>query len=414
MISRQLTSPFALWLVCFLIAMIDGYDTLMLSFVAPLIANEWHVSPAALGSIFAATYAGAALGATALGAAADRFDRKRVLVLCLMIAGSFTVISAWSRTPTQLMWLRAAAGIGLGGAIPIISALAAAGAPTEGRRAAVTRVFIGYPIGAMIGGVITAAVMVRIGWRGVLLGGGAMTLLIALVAILVVSGIASGPVLAETVLRARRPLAEPFAEGRAPRTILICTSAFLILLVSYFLVSWMPLVLTLNGVAPRTAALSGVLLNLGGLVGGWSLSSIFGRRNPSMAVAVCLGAGAVLIALLGVGIAGAGWSALVLVSAIGVLIIGAQINIPALSAHLYPPQICATGVGLAMAVGRLGSIVGPLLGGYLVSARLGWNRLFLLAAIPALLAAVGISALSLGKRNTTSSRAPATRSTTSE
>ncbi|MDB6084420.1 MAG: transporter, family, 4-hydroxybenzoate transporter [Gammaproteobacteria bacterium] len=398
MTSQHSSSPFARWLVCFLIAMIDGYDTLMLSFIAPLITKEWHVQPAVIGSIFAATYAGAAVGATSLGAAADRFGRRRTLLSCLIIAGVFTVLSAWSRDPAQLMVLRAAAGLGLGGAIPIISALAAAGAPADNRRAAVTRVFIGYPIGAMAGGVVTAAVMATVGWRGVLIGGGGLTLLITATAYLVVPKEASAPLLTGSPLRTHHPLVALVADGRVLQTVLICVAAFSILLVSYFLVSWMPLVLTLNGMDARKAALSGVLLNLGGLIGGWCLSTLVGRRSPSLAVAICLGVGSAAIALLGLGPVGAGLSAFLLVAAVGVLIIGAQINIPALTAHLYPPEICATGVGLAMAVGRLGSIVGPLAGGYLVSERLGWNRLFLLAAVPALLAAAAIAALGLRSR----------------
>src|SRR5882724_4532951 len=76
---------YAVPLVCFLIAMVDGYDTLMLSFIAPLIATEWALTPAAVGALFASTYAGAALGATAIGTAADRFGRKALLVVSLVV-----------------------------------------------------------------------------------------------------------------------------------------------------------------------------------------------------------------------------------------------------------------------------------------------------------------------------------------
>ena len=380
--------------ICFAVAMIDGYDTLMMSFVAPLISKEWALAPQTFGKIFAGTYAGAALGAALIGIAADRFGRKPMLIASLLLAGICTCASAGSGGPAALMLWRAAAGIGLGGAIPIISALAAMGAPLQKRRSAVTRVFIGYPIGAMIGGVATAAIMTIVGWRGVLLGGGALTLTIGLLGIWGIPNDTSEPVSEGTNLRSKQPLVELVAEGRARRTILICLSAFLILLVSYFLLSWMPIVLSLNGVDPRIAAMSGVLLNIGGLVGAWGLSTILGRRNPPRAVALCLAAGSVLIAWLGLGMTGAGPTALVLMASIGILIIGSQINVPALCAHLYPVHLCATGVGLAMAVGRLGSIVGPLAGGYLVAAHLGWNRLFLLAALPALLAALGIYALS--------------------
>src|SRR5438105_7693603 len=111
--------------VCFAITLIDGYDTLMLAFIAPLIGKEWALPPGALGPIFAAGFAGAAAGAFGVGAAADRFGRRLMLVMSLVVAGTFSVLCAWAESPSQLIVLRFAAGIGLGGAIPSVSALAA-------------------------------------------------------------------------------------------------------------------------------------------------------------------------------------------------------------------------------------------------------------------------------------------------
>jgi AAHS family 4-hydroxybenzoate transporter-like MFS transporter len=87
-----------------------------------------------------------------------------------------------------------------------------------------------------------------------------------------------------------------------------------------------------------------------------------------------------------------------LIFAVGLAVIGAQGGIPALCVHLYPESVYATGVGLSVACGRLGSIIGPLLGGYLVSVSLGWNRLFLLAAVPAILAAIAMTALAAARQ----------------
>jgi AAHS family 4-hydroxybenzoate transporter-like MFS transporter len=105
-----------------------------------------------------------------------------------------------------------------------------------------------------------------------------------------------------------------------------------------------------------------------------------------------------LIALLGPGIVSTGNTKFFLIFAVGLAVIGAQGGIPALCVHLYPETVYATGVGLSVACGRLGSIIGPLVGGYLVSARLGWNRLFLLAALPAISAAITMTALSAARR----------------
>src|SRR5258705_3736513 len=109
-----------LW-ICFLVAMVDGYDTLMLSFIAPLISKEWALAPGAFGEIFASSYAGAALGATTIGWAADRFGRKAMLLTSLAIAAEFFVASALASGPSQVMLLRGFAGIGVRGALSTMS-----------------------------------------------------------------------------------------------------------------------------------------------------------------------------------------------------------------------------------------------------------------------------------------------------
>jgi AAHS family 4-hydroxybenzoate transporter-like MFS transporter len=382
---------YAVPIVCFVVAMIDGYDTLMLSFIAPLITKEWCLVPQTVGSIFACTYAGAALGAALVGIAADRFGRKIMLLASLLLAGICTCISAKSGDPTSLMWWRAVAGIGLGGAIPTITALTAAHASPGRRSVSVARMFLGYPVGAMAGGIVTAGIMSWVGWRGIMVAGGSCALLVTpLVVCLVREG---GAREARAAVHSAHPLAELVAEGRVWGTVLVCTATCLTLLVSYFLISWIPTVLTLNGANPQRAALMGAVLNLGGLGGAWFLSSLIARFSPSLTIASSIGVGALVIALLGQSIAAPIATVFLLVLAIGLLVIGAQANIPALCVHYYPASVYATGVGLAMAVGRLGSIVGPLIGGRLMSARIGWGPLFLAAAVPALMAAIALAAM---------------------
>jgi MFS transporter, AAHS family, 4-hydroxybenzoate transporter len=382
----------------FLVAMVDGYDTLMLAFIAPLIAKEWTLLPQTLGALFASSYAGAALGATVIGIGADRFGRKTMLLASLALVGVFTMLCARSSNPMQLMAFRALAGLGLGGALSTITALTAENASVEHRRATVTRMFLGFPVGAIVGGAATAAAMSSLGWRGVFLGGGVCALLLLPLVAIGVSESLRGPRSAPH-LHSRRPFAEMLSGGRARDTALFGVCVFLMLLTSYFLVSWIPTVLTLNGMSPRRAAMGAVLLNCGGIVGSLVLSFILDRKNPLGPVVGSLAAGAVLIAVLGYGILSAGNSTFFLVFAVGLLIIGAQGGIPALCVHLYPPSVYATAVGLSVACGRLGSIIGPLVGGYLVSAKLGWSRLFLLAALPALSASLAMWTLAAVRRN---------------
>jgi AAHS family 4-hydroxybenzoate transporter-like MFS transporter len=384
---------YAVPIVCFVVAMIDGYDTLMLSFIAPLITKEWALGAQTVGNLFASTYAGAALGAATIGIAADRFGRKSMLLASLLLAGICTFVSAGSGDPASLMCWRAVAGIGLGGAIPTITALTAAQASPSRRSVAVTRMFLGYPVGAMVGGIVTAGVMSWVGWRGVMMAGGICALSAALLVGLFVREGGGAHAGARATVHSAHPIGELVAEGRIWGTVLVCTATCLTLLVSYFLVSWTPSVLTLNGVNPQRAALLGAALNLGGLGGAWILSSLMARFSPSSTIASSLGVGALVIALLGQCVAAPTVTVFLLVLAIGLLVIGAQANIPALCVHYYPASVYSTGVGLAMAVGRLGSIAGPLIGGRLMAARIGWGALFLLAAVPALTAAVALAAM---------------------
>ncbi|HEV7441131.1 MAG TPA: MFS transporter [Steroidobacteraceae bacterium] len=395
--------------ICFAVAMIDGYDTLMLSFIAPLISKEWALSAAGFGRLFAISYAGAALGATVTGFAADRWGRKKLLLIALTISGVFTLACAGAANASQLMLCRAISGFGLGGAIPAISALTAAHAPEGQRSAAVTRMFVGYPIGALAGGAATAAAMTYAGWRGIFVSAGFITCCLIPVVVL---WLAEGPREARRLSggdRTRHPLSELIADQRAGGTVMLCLASFMVLLVTYFLVSWTPTVLTLNGVSPPTAALSGVVLNCGGLIGAWLLSWIMAQPRALQIVAACLMIGSLLIGMLGQGVIDADGTGFFMVFGVGLFVIGAQLNLAAISVKYYPQSVCATGVGLSMSCGRVGSIAGPLIGGYLVSAEVGWNRLFLLAAIPALLAGAALWALSLLQER---SRADVLRSAT--
>jgi AAHS family 4-hydroxybenzoate transporter-like MFS transporter len=377
--------------ICFPIALFDGYDTLVMSFLAPLISKELGLAPGMFRGVFTATYAGAACGAVILGPVADRFGRKSVLLLALALAGAFTAATAWVHSLQGLMWCRAFAGVGLGGAIPIISALAASEVPLEQRRVAVTRVFIGYPVGAIVGGLLTAWLMGSVGWRNLMLGTGGVALALLALTAGYLKERNSQPSLS---VADARPLRGLFGPKLTYVTITLGAAAFLILGVSYFLVSWIPTVLTLEGLSVPAASGIAVLLNVGGLAGAWSLSKV-GRRTPARPIGASLCLGALLIAVFGFSLHGTAYIVAVIVFCIGFLVIGAQTNIPALTAWIYPLRSSASGVGLAMACGRIGSIAGPFIGGYLLASHMPWEALFQVAAVPTLLAGVALLRLSV-------------------
>jgi AAHS family 4-hydroxybenzoate transporter-like MFS transporter len=374
--------------ICFLVVLVDGYDTLMLSFLAPLISKHFAMPPGSFGKVFAATYAGAAIGALTVGFAADRWGRKKLMQLSLLIAGGFTLMCASVSSPGELMLLRFLAGIGLGGAVPCAAAMAGEHASAERRTQAVSRMFLGFPIGAIAGGALTAAVMPLVGWRGVFVGGGAAALLMMLV-VASIRPVAVTPE-ANTAHGGRVRLSQLFADGRALGACMICLAAFLMLMVTYFLVSWVPTVLSLNGVDPQRAALAGVTVNVGAVIGALAMSFLILGRNPFPRVALSMGAGALLIPAFGLSVGDSVTVSFSLVFCIGLLLLGGQQTFPALCVHFFPSEMRAAGVGVSMACGRIGSIVGPMVGGLLVGAKLPWSELFVIAAVPALIAGLAM------------------------
>ena len=371
----------------FLIVMVDGYDTLMMGFVAPLLARSWGLHPADLGKLFAIGYLGAAIGAVTVGPLGDRFGRKPMLVAALLIAAVATGLCATATGPAMLLPLRFVAGLALGGALPAVIALTAEHAPPDKRHAAVTLMYIGYPLGAVVGGALTAAAL-GLGWPAIFAGTG--------VACLLAAGVAA--TLPEPRAVSRRDMhrgdiapvrwREQFAQGRLVPALLLWLALFSTLVLTYFLVSWTPSIIVAQGGSAKLAALGAVLLNLGGCLGALAAIPVVNRLGLHRPVVVLAAGGAVAVALLGQ--AGSLAIVLPLLFVTGVCALGAQLNLPSMTAALFPPAVRGAGLGSAIGVGRLGSIVGPLLGGALIGAGLGWATLFLIAAIPAVLCAAAV------------------------
>jgi AAHS family 4-hydroxybenzoate transporter-like MFS transporter len=382
-------TPTLLVLVAFILVMIDGYDMFIVSFVAPLVAHDLHLAPDNLGAIFAAGLAGSMLGGLTLGAAADKVGRRPVLIGALLFAGVMTVLCSQAASFGAFASLRFLTGFGLGGLLAAVVPLIAEYFPAERRNQAVTSMFIGYPLGAVVGGIVTA-VLIAHGWRSLFVGTGTVTLLLLPLALLMKETFASkldklDHEKGDRILGTRLSILELFTEGRLWTTLTTSFGIFCLLLLTYLLNSWTPLIAVRLGFKPQTAALCGVFLNLGGVVGALS-SMLWVRRFGVFKLA------AVMVSVGSLGIVSIGFAAHAAASLFlalfisGVLVIGAQQNSPAMSVQLYPRRMRAAGAGWQFAAGRLGSILGPLIGGLLFSSGIAYETLFLAMAVPALLA----------------------------
>ncbi len=379
----------------FAIVMVDGYDTLMISYIAPLLARGWRLKPTQIGDIFASGYFGAIVGALLMGALADRWGRKRVLAAAMALAGLATLACAAAPDFRTLLVLRFVSGVALGGALPAVISLTAEHARAERRSAAVTLMYIGFPIGAVVGGFVTAAFL-HAGWPALFAATGVACLLAAGVAALLPEPAAS-PRHAPAPDSRTPGLVAAVGEGRLAPAVLLWTGLFCMLLLTYFLVSWTPSILVAMGAPPRTAALGAALLNLGGAVGALAVAPLVTRYGPYRPVAVMLAVGAALVFLFGrqSGSAALGF---VLLAGCGACVVGGQLNVPAMVVDLFPARVRGAGGGWTIAFGRLGSIAGPVLGGVLLARHTPVAGIFALAMLPALAAAAALAAAGVLRR----------------
>jgi AAHS family 4-hydroxybenzoate transporter-like MFS transporter len=377
--------------ICFFTAMVDGFDTLILAFIAPLVGKAFGMSPAEIGKLFAINFVGAVIGGLGFGPLADRFGRRTMLLVSLALAVVFTLLCSLAGSPRELMTLRFLAGLGLGGVIPMIIALTAESMPPPLRTASVTWMFLGIPFGAVVGGAIVAATL-SYGWPAIFVGGGvAAALLIPAVFFGLPESLMTPAAIGSTDARHGLFASVPaqFAEGRFAAVLCLWLGAFSVILSSFFLLNWMPSVLAGSGFSPERAAFGGVLLNLGGVVGALIISIAVPRAGPYWPVIVLLCCGGAVVWLVGQQV-GAEQGMLPLVFLAGVGVFGAQLAMPAIAAELFPLAVRGAGVGWAMGIGRTASIVAPVIGGALIAAQVPWPTLFLVVAVPVFVAALAI------------------------
>lgn len=413
---------FGVTALCFIIAMLDGFDTQSIAFVAPKIAEEWGLSPSEFGPIFAVGLLGLTVGAFTLSPAADKFGRKAVILVSTFIFGLFALLTAFAGSMNELLIYRFITGIGLGAAMPNIIALTSEYGPARLRATLVTVMFCGFPLGSTIGGLISTGLIANWGWQSVFFVGGVLPILLLpvlyfmlpeSVRFLVAKGAPESkiaPIVKKIDAQASVAdfieglkheassaskgfsIFQLFREGRTPVTLLLWVAFFMNLLVMYFLVNWLPTLLKSAGLPLSMAILSTATLNLGGVVGAVVLGRMIDKLSPYLVLGTAYAASAAFIALLAFG--GTNLTVLLVGAALsGFGVVGAQIGCNALTAAVYPTNIRATGVGWALGVGRIGAIVGPLVGGLLLGA--GWTaqNLILLAVVPALVASVAVFVL---------------------
>ncbi|VVD82375.1 4-hydroxybenzoate transporter PcaK [Pandoraea iniqua] len=411
--------------LCALIVFLDGFDTQAIGYVAPAIVHALGIERAALSPVFSASLVGLTLGALIGGPLSDRLGRRPVLIAGMLIFGVMSLATALAQSVTALLILRLVTGIGLGCVMPNAIALTGEFAPERVRSTAIMVMFCGFSLGAALGGLAAAGLIRDFGWQSVFVVGGLLPLAATVLAwrclpesprFLIAR--AKDPARLRAVLRKLAPdlpadaqidggvdvhasghagVRALFADKRVRITLLLWVIFFMSLMDLYFLSSWLPTVIHDAGIPLDTAALITSMLQIGGTLGTLTLGRVFDRVPPFKALSAVYLCAAVCIVLVGL----AGTSVAVLAATIfgaGFCVVGGQIGANALAARTYPTTIRGTGVGWALGIGRIGSIVGPMVGGVLLALQWDPQHLFMMAAVPALIASVAALAISVGVR----------------
>jgi AAHS family 4-hydroxybenzoate transporter-like MFS transporter len=421
-IDSQPVSRFQIRLLatCAAVLFLDGFDTQAIGFVAPALAREWGVTKVALGPVFSAGLFGLMIGALLFGPLADRVGRKKIIIVSTLAFGLGALVTAFAQDVSTLIVIRFLTGLGLGGAMPNAIALTSEFNPRRRRATMVMIMFCGFSVGAALGGLLAAALIPQFGWRSVFVVGGVAPLLLAPILavklpesvrflalargfdarvaqllLLVNPGAVFAPATRFVVDEPKLsgiPVKHLFTSGRTVPTLLLWVVFFMSLLDLYFLSNWLPTVLNDLGASLSQAAVIGSMLQIGGVVGTVALGRVIDRFSFRALALVYF------IAVFAVGaIDQFGHSAMfvtVAIFAAGFCIVGGQIAANALAAGYYPTSVRATGVGWALGIGRVGAIVGPLIGGALLQAKWSAGEVFLMAAAAALCAALAAFALS--------------------
>jgi len=367
-------------LVCFLIAAVEGYDIQAFGVAAPMLVPQLGLDPGQQGWAASAATIGLVLGALVGGWLADRIGRKPVLIGSVAAFGLFSLATAASQSYETLLLARFATGLGFGGAMPNLATLAAEISRPDRRAATVTAMFCGMPAGGAVAAMIARLAGEALDWRTIFLAGGAVPLALVPVALILLPETrpTHDPIADRNVLRAL------FGERRAASTLLLWAVFVPTVTILYLSLNWLPTLIVDNGHPASEGFAAAMSFNIGAVAGTLALGAAtdrFGWRRLLTFAYLALAT-----AMAGLAIAAGGLGIFVLSGLAGFLVVGAQFALYALPPQLYPAQLRAAGTGVAVGVGRLGSIAGPLIAGGLRGAGATPGEVFV-AMVPFALAA---------------------------
>jgi AAHS family 4-hydroxybenzoate transporter-like MFS transporter len=408
------------FVLCMISLIMDGFDVQAMGYVMPAVRAELGLAPIQAGNVFAAANFGVLIGSLGLSMVADKIGRRPVLVGATLFFAVLTLATAYARSYQELLLLRFIGGIGMGCIIPNSTALVGEFSPKRSRVTLTMCITVGFTIGGALGGFVARWMIPAFGWRSVFIFGGLVPLVVALLML-----IALPESLQFLAVRRRRldllakwlnkldprlkvdantefitregsrggvPFIHLFRDGRGAATLLLWIVNFMNLLNLYFLSNWLTTLVTGMGYSQNTAVLVGTTLQVGGTIGTFGLAWLISRAGFIPMLTATFAVAAVSVALIGQpGISLTLLTVIVFIA--GWCIVGGQPGVNTLAATYYPTYLRTTGIGWGLGIGRIGAIIGPSLGGFLLAQQWNNQQLFLAAAVPAVVSTLAMFAL---------------------
>ncbi len=415
--SRVSAFQWTIYVLCFMIVLLDGFDTAAIGFIAPSLITEWGVARPALAPVLSAALVGLSVGSLLAGPMADRLGRKRLLVGSVGLFALASVASAYATDLVGLSALRLVTGIGLGAAMPNAITMTSEFCPERSRATVTNAMICGFPLGAALGGFVAAWMIPQWGWRSVLLAGGIAPLVLTGLLLLLLPEsvrylVASGQSVeriravllrisdralhagsfflteTRTGVAGKSGLALVLSPAYRAGSVCLWVAYFMGLVIFYSLINWMPVLFKDAGIAPKDASMIAALFPLGG-VGAVLFGWLMDRFNPNRIIAVGFGLTALAIFSLGRSTGHLGLLVAMEIVA-GAVMNMSQASLPALAAAFYPTEGRATGVAWMLGIGRTGGIAGSFLVGELARRQVALADIFAVIAVAGLLAVAAL------------------------
>jgi MFS transporter, AAHS family, 3-hydroxyphenylpropionic acid transporter len=361
--------------LCALAALFEGIDLQVAGVAAAGIVPQFKPDPQHLGVFFSSSTLGLVCGALIGGRMSDWIGRKRVLVASVAAFGGFSLMAASASTMSDLVWARLLTGLGLGGAFPILVALTAESS-TEARRSSnVTIVYSAMPFGGAIISLLSMLVA-PVHWRYLFVVGGLCPVIVAPV---MAAYLRESPAFKQAREAGGAAVsAEGFLAvltgGLARNTLLLWSGFLLSLLTLYLLLNWLPTLLLGYGLNKPQASVAQIAFNLGGAIAALGMGRLLDGSHRRGSMAAVFSALPALLACLALA-PRIPWMIVSIVLLLGIVVLASQAGMYAMAPACYPTRIRGVGVGTAVAVGRIGSIVGPAIAGVLVAHGLTTSQL---------------------------------------